>query len=288
MNHSDAGIKDYLKSFPFYFLPHHFMSRIVYRLTRMKSSKLPFVIKQFSKKFKVNLSEALIQDVTQFKTFNEFFTRELKPDARLIAEGENILTCPVDGTISQFGEISNDRIFQAKGHDYSALELLGGDSDLARPFENGQFCNIYLSPRDYHRIHMPCDGTLTHQIHVPGRLFSVAPFTVKTVPRVFARNERVVALFDTPFGKMAMVLVGAMNVAAIETVWDGLVTPPKGKTISTRTYADNEVTLGKGEEMGRFNMGSTVILLLENNNLEWDAVLEPEKTVRLGMSIGST
>ena len=288
MNHSDAGIKDYLKSFPFYFLPHHFMSRIVYRLTRMESSKLPFVIEQFSKKFKVNLSEALIQDVTQFKTFNEFFTRELKPDARLIAEGENILTCPVDGTISQLGEISNGRIFQAKGHDYSALELLGGDSDLARPFENGQFCNIYLSPRDYHRIHMPCDGTLTHQIHVPGRLFSVAPFTVKTVPRVFARNERVVALFDTPFGKMAMVLVGAMNVAAIETVWDGLVTPPKGKTISTRTYADNEVTLGKGEEMGRFNMGSTVILLLENNNLEWDAVLEPEKTVRLGMSIGST
>jgi len=288
MNHSDAGIKDYLKSFPFYFLPHHFMSRIVYRLTRMESSKLPFVIEQFRKKFKVNLSEALIQDVTQFKTFNEFFTRELKPDARLIAEGENILTCPVDGTISQLGEISNGRIFQAKGHDYSALELLGGDSDLARPFENGQFCNIYLSPRDYHRIHMPCDGTLTHQIHVPGRLFSVAPFTVKTVPRVFARNERVVALFDTPFGKMAMVLVGAMNVAAIETVWDGLVTPPKGKTISTRTYADNEVTLGKGEEMGRFNMGSTVILLLENNNLEWDAVLEPEKTVRLGMSIGST
>lgn len=262
------NLKDSLKAYPFYLIPHHLVSRIIYWLTRIESPWVQPAIKKFAAAFDVNMSEAKIQDISQFKTFNEFFTRELKEGARPIDSTANVLSCPVDGTISQAQPISNGDIFQAKGHRYSATTLLGGDLTLSEVFKNGFFSTIYLSPRDYHRIHMPCDGTLTHQVYIPGRLFSVAPFTVNTIPGLFARNERVAALFDTEYGRMAMVLVGAINVAAIETIWDGLVTPPPGKDIVTKTYKVEEVMLKKGEEMGRFNMGSTIVWLMESNAFE--------------------
>lgn len=276
------NIKDNLKAYPFYLIPHHLVSRIIYRLTRIESSLVVPAIKRFAKAFNVNLAEAKVQDLTQFKTFNEFFTRELQPDARPIDLDEGVLVCPVDGTISQAQRIRNGEIFQAKGHSYTAQALLGGNAALSNAYLNGVFTTIYLSPRDYHRIHMPCDGVLTHQIHVPGRLFSVAPFTVNTIPGLFARNERVVSLFDTPHGRMAMVLVGAINVAAIETVWDGLVTPPAGKRVSTKTYSKGEVVLKKGDEMGRFNMGSTVVWLMESSQFDWARDVSSGLPVRLG------
>lgn len=275
------SIYDILKSWPLYILPHHLISRQVFRLTRVQCPRMvPRAIRLFSSIFKVNLEEAVNPDPASYKSFNEFFTRPLKPELRPLAEGANVLTSPVDGRISQMGKIEDGRIFQAKGHEYSALELLGGDEQRAAPFMYGQFMTIYLSPRDYHRIHMPLAGKLIEQVYVPGRLFSVAGHTVRTVPRLFARNERVVAMFDTDFGKMAMVLVGAINVAAIETVWDGLVTPPQGWAVKRQVFSD--VALAKGVEMGRFNMGSTVILLLENADLQWEKGLLEDKPLKLG------
>ncbi|PID34035.1 MAG: phosphatidylserine decarboxylase [Thiotrichales bacterium] len=277
------NISDYLKSWPLYVLPHHFLSRIIFRLTRIRSPLVPRVIRWFVGAFKVNLDEAVNPNPASYDTFNEFFTRPLKPELRPIAAGENVLVSPVDGAISQFGTIQSGRIFQAKGHDYSALELLAGDSERARPFIDGQFMTIYLSPRDYHRIHMPVTGTLSEQVYIPGRLFSVAGHTARTVPRLFARNERVVAMFDTAFGKMALVLVGAINVAAIETVWDGLITPPNGREIQTKRY-DGRAVYEKGVEMGRFNMGSTVVMLFENQ-WDWQAACVPDQTVQLGQKL---
>lgn len=277
------NIADYLKSWPLYILPHHFLSRGVFKLTRIRSPLVPKAVRGFSAVFKVNLAEAVNPDPESYATFNEFFTRPLKPELRPIAQGETVLASPVDGAISQFGNIEAGRIFQAKGHEYSALELLGGNSERAQPFMNGQFMTIYLSPRDYHRIHMPVTGKLVEQIYIPGRLFSVAGHTARTVPRLFARNERVVAMFDTEFGKMALVLVGAINVAAIETVWDGLITPPNGKDIVEKQYDKGDV-YEKGAEMGRFNMGSTVVMLLENP-LDWDADCAADKVVQLGQKL---
>ncbi|MDD5392706.1 MAG: archaetidylserine decarboxylase [Thiothrix sp.] len=278
------NILDILKSWPLYVLPHHFISRLVFRLTRIQCPTfVPSAIRLFSDVFKVNLEEATNPDPASYKTFNEFFTRPLKPGLRPLAEGENVLASPVDGCISQMGKIEEGRIFQAKGHYYSALELLGGDEKCAAPFMNGQFATIYLSPRDYHRIHMPLAGTLTEQVYVPGRLFSVAGHTARTIPRLFARNERVVAMFDTAYGKLAMVLVGAINVAAIETVWDGLVTPPQGWGVKRQVFPD--VSLAKGAEMGRFNMGSTVILLLENPQTAWANGLGADVPLQLGQAL---
>ncbi len=254
-----ASLTDYIKSWSLYPLPHHLISRLIYKLTRIESSYVPQAIVKFSKLFSVDLQQAVNPDPASYKTFNEFFTRPIKPELRPIASTD--LVSPVDGCISQIGSIQQGEIFQAKGHRYTAQALLGGNEVVASQFNQGQFATIYLSPKDYHRIHMPCAGTLKQQIHIPGRLFSVAPHTARTVPNLFARNERVVALFDTEYGKMAMVLVGAINVAAIETVWDGLITPPKGKKLSSKEYDKQQISLEKGEEMGRFNMGSTVILL---------------------------
>ena len=278
------SLSDILKSWPLYILPHHFISRIVFKLTRIECPRLvPPAIRQFSKVFKVNLSEAQHSDPNSYKTFNDFFTRALKPELRPIAQGSTLITSPVDGCISQMGKIKQGQIFQAKGHTYSATDLLGGDVERAAPFMQGEFMTIYLSPRDYHRIHMPLDGDLIEQVYIPGRLFSVAGHTVRTIPNLFARNERVVALFNTPLGKMAMVLVGAINVAAIETVWSGLVTPPPQGDIKRETFAN--VSLEKGQEMGRFNMGSTVILLFEHKHLRWNSELGADVALRLGQAL---
>ena len=207
---------------------------------------------------------------------------------RPLAQGDDVILCPVDGAVSQAGGIHNDTIFQAKGHDYSATALLGGDPDIARQFSNGRFATLYLSPRDYHRIHMPVTGNLQQMIYVPGRLFSVNPKTVRTIPGLFARNERVVALFDTEIGTMAMVLVGAINVACIETVWHGVVTPPHRNPVQRWVYTDQTpVALAKGEEMGRFNMGSTVICLFANDKVTFDTAIAPGAAVRMGQKLAS-
>lgn len=278
-----ASLTDYIKSWPLYALPHHAISRIIYKLTRVEFAYVPKVIVKFSKAFGVDLQQAINPDPKSYKTFNEFFTRPIKPELRPIATTD--LVSPVDGCISQLGAIEQGSIFQAKGHHYTAQALLGGDATLAQIFCQGQFITIYLSPKDYHRIHMPCSGTLKQQIHIPGRLFSVAPHTARTVPNLFARNERVVALFDTEYGEMAMVLVGAINVAAIETVWDGLITPPKGKKQSTKEYSQQQIRLEKGEEMGRFNMGSTVVLLFTQNAPKFNPAMVTELPLIMGQAI---
>ena len=278
-----ASLTDYIKSWSLYPLPHHLISRLIYKLTRIESSYVPQAIVKFSKVFSVELQQAVNPDPASYKTFNEFFTRPIKPELRPIANSD--LVSPVDGCISQIGSIEQGEIFQAKGHRYTAQALLGGNEVVASQFNQGQFATIYLSPKDYHRIHMPCAGTLKQQIHIPGRLFSVAPHTARTVPNLFARNERVVALFDTEYGKMAMVLVGAINVAAIETVWDGLITPPKGKKLSSKEYDKQQISLEKGEEMGRFNMGSTVILLFTKDAPKFSQKMDAGLPLIMGQAI---
>ena len=278
-----ASLTDYLKSWPLYALPHHAISRLIFKLTRVESSFVPRAITKFSQVFGVDLSQAVNPDPSSYKTFNEFFTRSIKPELRPIAKTK--LVSPVDGCISQIGAIDKGSLFQAKGHHYTTQALLGGNVEQAKKYENGQFATIYLSPKDYHRIHMPCAGTLKQQTHIPGRLFSVAPHTARTVPNLFARNERVVAIFDTEYGEMAMALVGAINVAAIETVWDGLITPPQGKKLSSKHYADKQVSLKKGEEMGRFNMGSTVILLFTSDAPKFSTDIVAKLPLIMGQAI---
>lgn len=271
-----------------YVLPHHLISRSVYAMTRWRSPLAAPAIRAFVKHFTVNMDEAQEASPAAYATFNAFFTRALKPELRPLAAGEDVAACPADGTISQIGAIEDGRIFQAKGHDYSLVELLGGDLSRADAFRNGKFVTIYLSPRDYHRIHMPLAGRLNQMVHVPGRLFSVNPVTVARVPRLFTRNERVAALFDSAQGRIGMVLVGAMNVAAIETVWSGLVTPPHGHEIGVWNYGEQvQVELPRGHEMGRFNMGSTVILLLPAQ-FEFRPDLAVGMCVRMGEALAQT
>jgi len=278
-----ASLTDYLKSGALYALPHHLISRSVFKLTRIKSPLVPKAIQMFSSAFNVDLDEAINPDPKSYSTFNEFFTRELKPGLRPIANTK--IVSPVDGTISEFGDIKNGLILQAKGIDYSLDKLLGENNSRSDKYKDGQFITIYLSPRDYHRIHMPCSGTLVEQTHVPGRLFSVAKHTVNTVKGIFARNERVIASFETEYGSMAMILVGAINVAAIETVWHGLITPPKGETVTSKNYNGKDISIEKGKEMGCFNMGSTVILLFENGAPKFKDDLEIDQTLKLGEAL---
>jgi phosphatidylserine decarboxylase len=234
------------------------------------------------------MAEAMEEEISAYPDFNSFFTRALKPEVRPLASEANAVLCPVDGAVSQAGYIEGDAIFQAKGHRFSLQTLLGGNTTWRDKFQNGLFATLYLSPRDYHRIHMPLTGTLKQVIHVPGRLFSVNAVTTRKVPGLFARNERVACLFDTEHGPMGMVLVGAINVASIETVWQGVITPPPGKRIQSWDYSDKDVVLKAGEEMGRFNMGSTVILLFSPSQVKWDSSLIAEASVRMGELIGTT
>lgn len=269
-----------------YLLPHHLISRGAFHLTRWRTPFTASAIRWFVRRFDVDLSEAAVSDPTAYATFNAFFTRALKPEARPIAPDPDDWISPCDGRISQIGAIQSGNLLQAKSRDYSVLELLGGDTDLAQEFAQGTFATIYLSPRDYHRVHMPCQGRLRTMIHVPGRLFSVSPATVQQVPNLFARNERVVCVFDTDQGAMALVLVGAINVAAIETVWSGLVTPPSAHEVTRRDYGENTgvtVELMRGQEMGRFNMGSTVIVLAPPD-VDFSPDWQPQMPIRLGQS----
>ena len=272
-----------------YLTPQHTLSRTVGMLADCKQPQIKDAfIKWFINRYQVNMAEAAKENPSDFPCFNDFFTRELKPGLRPIADANDQVSCPVDGAISQLGDINHGQIFQAKGQDYSLTDLLGGDIARAKPFMGGKFATIYLAPKDYHRIHMPLGGTLREMIYVPGKLFSVNPVTAEKVPGLFARNERLVAIFDTEFGPMAMVLVGAMIVAAIETVWSGQVAPPVRKLKVTEYPAEptNPITLNKGDEMGRFKLGSTVVLAFPENMVEFTEELKAGSVVRMGQEFG--
>ena len=278
----------FLKVMPQYVLPQHSLSVLMSQLTHSKNKTLKNIfIREIIKRYGVNMSESLQQDIHSFNSFNEFFTRELNPQMRPLARGDAIIVSPADGVISQAGTIIDGQIFQAKGKSFSAVDLLGGDNKRASTFNGGLFTTIYLSPKDYHRLHMPLTGRLIEMVHIPGKLFSVNTITTENVSGLFARNERVVAIFETELGKMALVLVGAIFVSSIETVWHGVVTPPTSKTIRSWQYADNAPLLEKGQEMGRFNMGSTIIVLFEKDKARWHADIDAGKAVKLKTALGS-
>lgn len=282
-------MKDKLFIYLQYLIPQHLLSRAAGWLanTRIKWIKDPFT-RWFVNHFGIDMSEAQEANPCAYDTFNDFFTRALKEGARPICDEESAIVFPADGAISQLGDIRHGRVFQAKGQDYSLLELVGGNPELARPFEEGSFATVYLSPKDYHRVHMPFEGTLTHMIHVPGELFSVNDVTAANVPRLFARNERVVCLFDTQIGPMAVVLVGAMIVASIETVWAGQVAPVR-RTVTTTTYGEiQNIHLNKGDELGRFKLGSTAIVLFGPQAAKWQESLSAGSATRMGEKMGET
>ncbi|HHZ69016.1 MAG TPA: phosphatidylserine decarboxylase [Methylococcaceae bacterium] len=268
-------------------LPHHLLSRLMRLFTESTFEPWKnFAIKLIIKHYQVNMNEAINSDPTSYRHFNAFFTRTLKPDTRPVCQEPHAIISPADGAISQIGTINNDQIIQAKGKNFSAKTLLGGDTATAEIFKNGQFITIYLSPKDYHRLHMPVTGTLKEMIHIPGRLFSVNTATTEAVPNLFARNERVVTIYETESGPMALIQVGAIFVSSIETVWHGVVTPPSSKTIRRWQYPDNPPTLKFADEMGRFNMGSTIIVLFGQDQMNWLPELNPGENIQLGQQLG--
>lgn len=270
-----------------YLLPQKLLSRIAGYIAENKTPWFKnFLIETFIKKYGIDMSIAENPNINSYLCFNDFFTRPLVEGVRPIAKGKNVICCPADGAISQIGKINHQAVFQAKGHQFQLLELLGGQTALAKAFTDGHFATIYLSPKDYHRVHMPFAGTLRSMIHVPGDLFSVNTTTAENVPKLFARNERVIAVFDTNIGPMIVILVGAMIVASIETVWAGLITPYK-QQIRTTHYKKTRIALKKGEEMGRFKLGSTAIILFPKNVVNWAEALRSDSNVVMGQAIGN-
>ena len=268
-----------------YVLPHRLLSSLARRLAYSTRPGLKqWLIDTVTRKFGVDLSEAAEPDPTAYPSFNAFFTRALKPGARTPDANPRALLMPADGHISQCGPIVEGRIFQAKGQGFTAAELLGSEADAA-PFRDGSFATVYLSPRDYHRVHMPWTGTLRETVHVPGRLFSVGTDAVASVPRLFARNERLVCHFDTDFGPMVQVMVGALLVSGVETVWGGVEIPAYGDAITRKDYRGRGITLERFAEMARFNYGSTVIVLLPKGVATLDPALHAESPVRLGQRL---
>ena len=281
------SIKETLITLPQYALPHHLLSKMMSFFTHCENTAWKnFMIRKIVNFYGVNMAEAAESDMAAYSRFNRFFTRELKIGVRIITDNAKGIASPADGVISQAGIITEGDIFQAKGKSFTVTDLLGGDSKRAETFNDGLFSTIYLSPKDYHRLHMPVTGTLKEMIHVSGRLFSVNGATANSVPRLFARNERVVCIFDTEIGEMALVLVGAIFVSSIETVWHGVVTPPSISSVRSWTYSDNAPVLKKGEEMGRFNMGSTIIVLFGKDKAKWEANQLAGKEVKMGELIG--
>jgi len=268
-----------------YLLPQHALSRLVLRATRVRTPWFKnWLVRGFLELYPIDMTEAAQGDPLSFASFNEFFTRALKPGARSIAANPEAIACPVDGAISEAGKIDGERLLQAKGRSYTLTELLAAQP-WAKSFEGGSFATIYLAPFNYHRVHMPLRGDLKDTVYVPGRLFSVNAVTASHVPNLFARNERVLTLFDTAFGEVALVLVGALNVGSMATVWAGDITPA-ARRVMTRLPAQ-DVSLEKGEELGRFNMGSTVILLFQRDRARWLGEVRAGAIVRLGQSLGS-
>ena len=282
-------MSDRLKVLPQYALPKRALTVYAgWRASRRWGARTTKLIGDFVAKYGVDMSEAADPDIEHYPSFNEFFTRALKPGVRPLATAD--LVCPVDGAISQFGAIERDQIFQAKGHHYSTTALVGGDAALAAPFANGHFATIYLSPKDYHRIHMPCDGRLLRMIHVPGDLFSVNPTTARGVPGLFARNERVVCVFDSAHGPFVLTLVGATIVGSMATVWHGVVNPPRSTSLREWRYEDQNVALKQGDEMGRFLLGSTVVLLFPRGlrgGLRFNPLWTAARPVRLGEAMAN-
>jgi phosphatidylserine decarboxylase len=272
---------DRLAVLPQYLLPKGAITRLAGSVAAARrGAATTRLIRWFVGRYGVDMTEAAEPDIAAYKSFNDFFTRALKPGARPLAQAD--LVCPVDGSISQFGRIRGDQIFQAKGHDYSTLALVGGDAELAARFDNGHFATLYLSPKDYHRIHMPCDGRLTRMLHVPGELFSVNPTTARGVPGLFARNERVVCVFEGAAGPFVLALVGATIVGSMATVWHGVVNPPRPGRLREWRYDDAPVELTQGAEMGRFLLGSTVVLLYPEGGLQFNPGWMPGGTIRMG------
>ena len=279
-------MSDRLAVVPQYLLPKQLLTVLAGKFANARAGSLTTaVIRWFVGRYGVNMAEAANPDIASYPSFNEFFTRPLREDARPLAHADFI--CPVDGAISQCGAIEHDRIFQAKGHDYSTTALLGGDEPLARRFEDGQFATLYLSPKDYHRIHMPCAGRLTRMIHVPGALFSVNPVTARGVPGLFARNERVVCVFEGEQGPFVMVLVGATIVGSMATVWHGLVNPPRPGQVREWRYEGQDLHYARGDEMGRFLLGSTVVMLFPRQVLRFNPEWTPTRPIRMGEAMAS-
>jgi phosphatidylserine decarboxylase len=274
-------VSDFLAVLPQYVLPKQALTRFAGLVAGARMGGVTTaIIRRFIARYGVNMAEAANPDPAAYASFNEFFTRALKPGARPLAAADWV--CPVDGAVSQFGAIERDQIFQAKGHSYSTTALVGGDAALAAEFENGSFATIYLSPRDYHRIHMPCAGTLKRMVYVPGDLFSVNPTTARGVPGLFARNERVVCTFDTAYGPMVLVLVGATIVGSMATTWHGVVNPPRPGRIQRWDYPVDAPVFAQGDEMGRFLLGSTVVLLWPQGVLDFNPSWQSAKPVVLG------
>ncbi|WP_426146971.1 archaetidylserine decarboxylase [Polaromonas sp. DSR2-3-2] len=278
-------MSDRLAVLPQYLLPKQALTRFAgFVASRERGWVTTEIIRRFVAKYRVNMDEALDANIASYLTFNDFFTRALKPGTRPLAPAD--LVCPVDGAISQFGAIAHDQLIQAKGHHYSTTAMVGGDAALAAQYLNGHFATIYLSPKDYHRIHMPAGGRLTRMIYVPGDLFSVNPVTARGVPGLFARNERVVCVFESARGPFVLALVGATIVGSMATVWHGVVNPPRGKVVREWRYPASpgqpEIFLKQGEEMGRFLLGSTVVLLFPKGPLQFNPDWAPGRAVRLG------
>ncbi len=270
-----------------YLLPKQALTALAGKLATARVGGLTTgVIRWFVGRYGVNMAEAANPDIASYSSFNEFFTRPLKPGARPLADAN--FSCPVDGAISQFGAVDRDQIFQAKGHSYSTTALVGGDAELAAKFQDGSFATLYLSPKDYHRIHMPCDGRLLQMIHVPGDLFSVNPATARGVPGLFARNERVVCVFESEHGPFVLVLVGATIVGSMATVWHGVVNPPRPGHLREWRYEDQQLKFSKGDEMGRFLLGSTVVMLFSKGVLRFNADWSPQRSIRLGEKMGDS
>jgi phosphatidylserine decarboxylase len=281
-----ATVSDRLKVALQYLLPKQALTALAGKFAGAKlGSTTTSTIKWFVRRYGVNMAEAANPDVATYPTFNEFFTRPLRDGARALAAADFV--CPVDGAISQFGAIEKDQIFQAKGHQYSTTALVGGDAALAREFQDGTFATLYLSPKDYHRIHMPCDGVLKRMIYVPGDLFSVNPTTARGVPGLFARNERVVCVFESPFGQFVLVLVGATIVGSMATVWHGVVNPPRPGELREWRYDGERIALQRGAEMGRFLLGSTVVLLFPKGALNFNSAWSPARSIVMGEAMGT-
>jgi phosphatidylserine decarboxylase len=283
---TDPAMSDRLKVLLQYLLPKRHLTSFAGRVAGAeRGATTTRLIRWFVNRYGVDMSEAADADIAGYRTFNDFFTRPLKAGARPLAEADFV--CPVDGAISRFGKIDDHRILQAKGHSFTTTELVGGDEALAARFRHGSFANLYLSPKDYHRLHMPCDGRLTRMIHIPGALFSVNPATARGVRNLFARNERVVCVFASPqHGEFVMVLVGATIVGSMATVWHGVVNAKRTGRVSEWTYADQAIELKQGEEMGRFLLGSTIVMLFGPDRIVFNPDWAPERTVRLGELMG--
>lgn len=277
-----VSLWDKLVTLPQYIIPQHVFSLVMYRATRCEVVWFKnLIISTIIKQYRVNMAEAAEMNLDYYSSFNTFFTRLLRNDVRPISESD--IVSPVDGVVSQVGPVTSGQIVQAKGQEYSVLALLGGDDALTSEFVGGQFATIYLSPKDYHRIHMPATGVLRKMRYIPGKLFSVSPRTARAVPDLFARNERIAVTFDTDFGPIVMVLVGAIFVGSMETIWAGQITPNYGKVIQQWTYdGEQAITIEKGQEMGRFNMGSTVVMLVGKDVALFNEQVEAEATIQLG------